>query len=115
MLITELKSKETILSLADGKKVFVINCHDDVDAVNVRHLGLQQLDRVGFVVLDHNKALLGAYGLEDRFQAVDHVVRELQKHSVVGGQERLALAAVQENGVDRLVRLQLDRILMSSP
>ena len=27
MLITELKSKETILSLADGKKVFVINCH----------------------------------------------------------------------------------------
>ena len=27
MLITELKSKETITSLADGKKVFIINCH----------------------------------------------------------------------------------------
>ena len=27
MLITELKSKETIASLADGKKVFIINCH----------------------------------------------------------------------------------------
>ena len=27
MLITELKSKETLLSLVDGKKVFVINCH----------------------------------------------------------------------------------------
>ncbi|MCC8067160.1 MAG: hypothetical protein LIO94_08685 [Clostridiales bacterium] len=27
MLITELKSKETICSLTDGKKVFMINCH----------------------------------------------------------------------------------------
>ena len=27
MLITELKEKEAILSLADGKKVFIINCH----------------------------------------------------------------------------------------
>ena len=27
MLITELKSKETIVSLVDGKKVFIINCH----------------------------------------------------------------------------------------
>ena len=27
MLITELKSKETIASLAEGKKVFIINCH----------------------------------------------------------------------------------------
>ncbi|MCD7745912.1 MAG: methylenetetrahydrofolate reductase C-terminal domain-containing protein [Lachnospiraceae bacterium] len=27
MLITELKSKETILSLTEGKKVFIINCH----------------------------------------------------------------------------------------
>lgn len=27
MLITELKSKETIASLAEGKKVFLINCH----------------------------------------------------------------------------------------
>ena len=27
MLITQLKSKETIASLADGKKVFIINCH----------------------------------------------------------------------------------------
>ncbi|MCD7763910.1 MAG: methylenetetrahydrofolate reductase C-terminal domain-containing protein [Lachnospiraceae bacterium] len=27
MLITELKSKETILSLVDGKKTFIINCH----------------------------------------------------------------------------------------
>ena len=27
MLITQLKSKETIASLVDGKKVFVINCH----------------------------------------------------------------------------------------
>lgn len=26
MLITELKSKETIASLVDGKKVFMINC-----------------------------------------------------------------------------------------
>ena len=27
MLITQLKSKETIASLVDGKKVFIINCH----------------------------------------------------------------------------------------
>ena len=27
MLITELKSKETIASLVEGKKVFIINCH----------------------------------------------------------------------------------------
>ena len=27
MLITQLKEKEAILSLADGKKVFIINCH----------------------------------------------------------------------------------------
>ena len=27
MLITQLKSKETIRSLVDGKKVFIINCH----------------------------------------------------------------------------------------
>ena len=27
MLITELKDKETLLSLAGGKKVFIINCH----------------------------------------------------------------------------------------
>ena len=27
MLITQLKDKEAILSLADGKKVFIINCH----------------------------------------------------------------------------------------
>ena len=27
MLITQLKAKETIFSLADGKKVFIINCH----------------------------------------------------------------------------------------
>jgi electron transport complex protein RnfC len=27
MLITQLKDKETIVSLADGKKVFIINCH----------------------------------------------------------------------------------------
>lgn len=27
MLITQLKDKETIASLADGKKVFIINCH----------------------------------------------------------------------------------------
>ena len=27
MLITQLKEKETIRSLADGKKVFIINCH----------------------------------------------------------------------------------------
>lgn len=27
MLITELKSKETIISLTEGKKVFIINCH----------------------------------------------------------------------------------------
>ena len=27
MLITELKSKETILSLVEEKKVFIINCH----------------------------------------------------------------------------------------
>ena len=26
MLITQLKAKETIVSLADGKKVFIINC-----------------------------------------------------------------------------------------
>jgi electron transport complex protein RnfC len=26
MLITQLKSKETIVSLVDGKKVFIINC-----------------------------------------------------------------------------------------
>ena len=27
MLITQLKAKETIVSLAAGKKVFIINCH----------------------------------------------------------------------------------------
>ena len=27
MLITQLKAKETIVSLAEGKKVFIINCH----------------------------------------------------------------------------------------
>ena len=27
MLITQLKAKETITSLVDGKKVFIINCH----------------------------------------------------------------------------------------
>jgi electron transport complex protein RnfC len=27
MLITQLKDKDTIVSLADGKKVFIINCH----------------------------------------------------------------------------------------
>ena len=27
MLITQLKAKETITSLTDGKKVFIINCH----------------------------------------------------------------------------------------
>ena len=27
MLITELKDKETLLALAGGKKVFIINCH----------------------------------------------------------------------------------------
>ena len=27
MLITQLKEKETIQSLAGGKKVFIINCH----------------------------------------------------------------------------------------
>ena len=27
MLITQLKAKETIASLAEGKKVFIINCH----------------------------------------------------------------------------------------
>ena len=27
MLITQLKDKETIVSLTEGKKVFIINCH----------------------------------------------------------------------------------------
>ena len=27
MLITQLKEKETIASLTEGKKVFIINCH----------------------------------------------------------------------------------------
>ena len=49
MLITELKSKETIASLVDGKKVFMINCQGctfRADPVNRRELRAYAVDEV---------------------------------------------------------------------
>ena len=71
---------------------------------------LQARGGVGLVVLHADEQRLGADDPRRQAQAVQHGVRLLQHHAVVGAEEGLALRAVEDDRVDGLVlgRRELD-------
>ena len=79
--------------------------------VHVRPRGLlQALGGVGLVVLHADEHLPRADDLRGDAQTVHHRVRVFEHHAMIGAQKRLALRAVEDDGVDRLVlgRRELD-------
>ena len=80
----------------------------DADIVVRSDLFFHQSDGIGLVVLNEDHALGSADGLHHGPQAEDDVVGVLQHDTVVSGQVRLTLGAVDEDGIDGLAGLQLD-------
>ncbi len=69
---------------------------------------MQQGDGIGLVVFDDDDALGGVNGLHHGLEAIDDLVSVVQQQLMVGSQIRLALAAVEQHGLDGLAGLELD-------
>ena len=79
MLITQLKSKETIASLVDGKKVFIINCHGCKEV----HFPEKEADELQKEMMDLEKAYGGIKEMSTLPSAVFIVDTRKERNAVL--------------------------------
>ena len=86
MLITELKSKEALAALVDGKKVFIINCH------GCKEVAFPEKEAALIIVNSGVKHALASSAYNDRRRECETALADINK--VINASSLCALSVV---------------------